>query len=58
MPIFEYNCGKCDETFELLVKRYDEKVKCPKCGSTRVEKLFSLFAGSCSSCESCSSGST
>jgi putative FmdB family regulatory protein len=56
MPIFEYQCGSCGKEFELLVKRYDEGVKCPECGSAEVEKLFSPFAGSCGgSCDSCTS---
>ncbi|HUV36280.1 MAG TPA: zinc ribbon domain-containing protein [Patescibacteria group bacterium] len=55
MPIFEYSCNGCDKTFELLVKRYDEEVQCPHCGSPDVEKLFSPFARSCSGCDSCGS---
>ena len=55
MPIFEYSCNACGKTFELLVKRYDEKVTCTHCGSSDVEKLFSAFASNCSGCDSCGS---
>ena len=56
MPIFEYSCNGCGNTFELLVNRHDDTVQCPNCGSSDVEKLFSAFARSCSGCDS--SGST
>ena len=47
MPIFEFKCRKCKETFELLFRSHDEKVSvaCPKCGSGKVERLISAFAG-------------
>lgn len=41
MPIFDYKCKACDETFEKLVLHADEKVKCKRCGNSRTEKLFS-----------------
>jgi putative FmdB family regulatory protein len=45
MPIFEYTCSKCGTTFEKLVfKERDERRECPKCGSKRVERLFSAFS--------------
>jgi len=43
MPLFEFECGKCQAQFETLV-RADTKVVCPKCGSPKVEKLLSTFA--------------
>ncbi len=54
MPIFEYKCNGCEEEFEELVTSSTEEVKCPKCGSSNIDKLFSRFAGS--SCKGCSSG--
>lgn len=40
MPTYEYSCKKCKHEFEELV--FDnEKIKCPKCGSVRLNKLFS-----------------
>jgi len=65
MPMYEFRCRKCGATFEELVKRADEEVKCPKCGSARLEKLFSRLgavgggSGSSelnSSCPTCSTG--
>jgi putative FmdB family regulatory protein len=41
MPMYEYSCRKCEYQFEMLVKG-DEKVECPKCNSTKLEKLLSL----------------
>jgi len=46
MPIYEYRCSKCGQEFETLVRNSNEKIKCEKCGSARVEKLFSTFAAS------------
>ena len=46
MPLFEFRCKKCGKKFEELVMSAtkDEKLNCPHCGSTRVEKLISTFA--------------
>jgi|YNPNPStandDraft_1061719.scaffolds.fasta_scaffold00650_14 putative FmdB family regulatory protein len=61
MPVYEYECKKCGERFELLV--FGEKtINCPKCGSEQVLKKFSTFAtkgvqkGN-SKCTSCSASS-
>lgn len=43
MPVYEYQCAKCDEKFEAYVKRDGEKVACPKCRARKVKKLFSVF---------------
>jgi putative FmdB family regulatory protein len=43
MPIFEYKCSACGGDFELLV-RADTAVTCPECGSSRIDKKFSVFA--------------
>ena len=47
MPIFEFKCGKCKETFEVFFRSRDEKVAiaCPKCGSKRAKRQMSSFAG-------------
>ena len=42
MPIYEYQCGKCDEEFEALVFRADEAVACPECKGDRVKRLMSV----------------
>jgi putative FmdB family regulatory protein len=68
MPIYEFKCGKCRKDFEELVYGGNvSKIKCPKCGSKKVEKKMSLFgfksgstfksSGSGHSCGSCSSSS-
>ncbi len=43
MPIFEYECTSCHDSFELLV-RSDTRIACPSCDSQRVVKKLSLFA--------------
>lgn len=55
MPLYEYKCGKCKKSFEILQKS-NEKAVCPDCGSKSLEKLFSVFASNSSS-ESASGGS-
>ncbi len=43
MPIYEYECKKCNKRFETLVMG-SEKPECPKCGSRSLAKQFSAFA--------------
>jgi putative FmdB family regulatory protein len=43
MPLYEYACRKCDETFEALVFG-DEAVECPRCHGQDLDKQFSLPA--------------
>lgn len=43
MPIYEYKCKECGETFEVLV-RSTEKPACPQCGSKSLRKLVSGFS--------------
>jgi len=58
MPIYEFECKKCNDKFEFLMLRKDEIVECPKCGSKKAEKVFSNFAYSGGDTgHSCSSGS-
>jgi len=55
MPIYEYKCKSCDETFESyrgLMAR-DSDVKCPKCGSADPQRVLSTFFGQNSSGQSC-----
>ncbi len=53
MPIYEFICDECKVKFEsfVLSSRHVGEVVCPKCGSPRVKKQFSLF-----SCGSSSAG--
>jgi len=42
MPIYEYECESCHQTFEQLVfNDRDEKPPCPCCGSDQTRKLIS-----------------
>jgi len=48
VPLYDYACKKCDHTFEALVFG-DEKVECPECQATKVERLLSVPARPASS---------
>lgn len=41
MPIYEYACKTCTARFETLVLSSDEKVVCPSCHGSELEKLIS-----------------
>ncbi|NOX97872.1 MAG: zinc ribbon domain-containing protein [Nitrospirae bacterium] len=61
MPIYEFQCQKCQEEFEVLFRSFREEknVSCPQCGSGKVDRLLSLFglkAGSTSKGSSTGSG--
>lgn len=45
MPIYTYRCKDCGEEFDLLVGVVadSEKLKCKKCGSENLQRLFSGF---------------
>jgi putative FmdB family regulatory protein len=45
MPIYEYECTDCEETFSKLVRMSStDAIECPNCGSVNVAKQFSTFA--------------
>jgi putative FmdB family regulatory protein len=45
MPIYEYACAGCAETFEELVSAAaSDDVRCPHCASRDVTRLLSQFA--------------
>ncbi|RLB08370.1 MAG: zinc ribbon domain-containing protein [Deltaproteobacteria bacterium] len=44
MPIYEYKCLDCNESFEKLVLKKDELIQCPKCKGNNVERIMSAFA--------------
>ena len=48
MPIYEYICAKCGNEFERLVKSSSEKVNCPECSNSKVERKISVFSASVS----------
>ena len=43
MPVFDYKCRACENTFEALVRGTKIPV-CSKCGSEDLERLLSLPA--------------
>jgi putative FmdB family regulatory protein len=58
MPIYEFKCKKCGSKFEQRLGFFHSKgsVKCPNCGSTDPDRVFSPFMTD-SSGSSCSSTS-
>jgi putative FmdB family regulatory protein len=47
MPIYEFHCEACQKDSEILVRSSDWKgTPCPHCGSTKLDKKFSVFASS------------
>ena len=46
MPVYEYRCNGCGKKFSvpMSIGEYEKaKVKCPKCGKTRVTQLYGTF---------------
>jgi putative FmdB family regulatory protein len=45
MPLYDFQCRKCDHEFEALVRPQDTAPPtCPSCGSRDLERLLSTFA--------------
>jgi putative FmdB family regulatory protein len=46
MPIYEYECQKCGERFEVRrgMAESDNETKCPKCEAEKPRRVFSVFA--------------
>lgn len=46
MPLYEYECLKCQHKFsEIIFEKEEEKnLRCPQCKSKKLERLFSSFA--------------
>jgi len=58
MPIYEYQCEKCNHNFEKLVfSSSDETLECPECGFKKVKKLMSS-ASIINGGAGCSTGNT
>ncbi len=63
MPIYEYSCEECGETFEKMVRfsEADLAPACPKCASKETHKKLSTvasFGASLSGSVNTSSGSS
>ena len=61
MPIYTYICKKCAHKFELLlgVTSQNPEIRCSRCGSKDVKKVFSSFSvGNSNNKSSGSSGSS
>jgi putative FmdB family regulatory protein len=49
MPTYEFLCQKCNEAFALVcsITEYERRkkrdIKCPKCGSSKVDQQISTF---------------
>jgi len=41
VPIYEYKCVRCGETFEELLRVRDPDPACPSCGAEKPRKLMS-----------------
>jgi putative FmdB family regulatory protein len=42
MPIYEYQCGKCEHVLEALQKMSEEPLRfCPECGADALKRLLS-----------------
>lgn len=44
MPVYEFVCRECQKAFEItraMSEATDGGVKCPACGSTRVDRTYS-----------------
>ena len=46
MPIYEYRCADCDQSFETLVRAGDEATECPACRGGNIAREMSVFASS------------
>jgi putative FmdB family regulatory protein len=47
MALFEYDCPKCGNEFEKIVRpTQKQEVTCPKCGSAKVKRRMSRIASS------------
>ena len=60
MPVYTYICKDCGEKFDLLIGVTSEKtkLKCKKCNSKNIDKVFSSFSVGNSGGKSSSSGSS
>lgn len=45
VPIYEYQCSKCSNRFEMIhgASEKDLKIVCPKCGDSKPQRVISSF---------------
>lgn len=43
MPIYEYVCISCGQSFERVMKVAEAAPPCPSCGASQVKKLVTPF---------------
>ncbi len=64
MPLLQYHCARCNIAFDRIVKKYDDKVMCPKCGQeaarlysgtmySQTGKPVKHCSGNCKNCSGC-----
>ncbi|HVB38321.1 MAG TPA: zinc ribbon domain-containing protein [Vicinamibacterales bacterium] len=44
MPLYDFRCRGCGNTFEALVRSQDPEPRCPSCQGRDLEQLLSTFA--------------
>ncbi len=59
MPVFDYRCSGCGNTYDVYhkVREVVDDVVCPRCGSTEHKKLFSAASVSVGGTSSSSASS-
>lgn len=58
MPVYEYKCKGCGKNYELKLGIFhtSKSIKCPKCGSSNADRVYSpISTNTSSSGSSCSS---
>lgn len=60
MPIYEYHCKSCSTDFEEFIRSSgdEDRLVCPDCKGSELDKLFSAFGTKSSGVFSSSSGSS
>jgi len=45
MPVYDYVCQDCHKIFELVLtlQEHEKEIKCPQCGSRKVEQEATAF---------------
>ena len=46
MPIYDFKCYRCKKRFTIIMSIADfesKKLKCPKCGGSKVDQLITGF---------------